>query len=342
MEIYTEYSLKTYNTFGIPAVAEFFAQANSIDEIKELLSWKKNKNLFVLGGGSNILLMDKVPGITLQISLKGIEIIQEDNEGWLVKAYAGENWHQFVMHCIDKGYAGLENLSLIPGNVGASPMQNIGAYGVELKDVFHSLEALNVHTLESRVFLAHECEFDYRSSIFKTHEKGNYIITSVNFKLLKNPVFHTSYGAIEQELEAMGIKELSIRAISDAVIRIRQSKLPDPAQLGNAGSFFKNPIISVQHFNKLKEKYTSIPGYPQPNNQIKVPAGWLIEQAGWKGKRLGNCGVHVNQALVLVNYGNASGMEILKLSEEIIQDISSKFNILLEREVNVVGEAKSS
>lgn len=338
MEVHAGYSLKAYNTFGLPATAEFFVRAETIEEIKEILTWKKNKNLFVLGGGSNILLIDKVPGVTLQNALKGIEMIQEDEGSWLIKAYAGENWHKFVMYCIDKGYAGLENLSLIPGNVGASPMQNIGAYGVELKDVFHSLEALHVHTLESRVFMANECEFDYRSSIFKTREIGNYIITSVTFRLLKHPVFHTSYGAIEQELEAMGVKELSIRAISDAVIRIRRSKLPDPEHLGNAGSFFKNPIISALHFNELKEKYPSLPGYPQADGRVKVPAGWLIEQAGWKGKRMGNCGVHEHQALVLVNYGNATGQEIWQLSEAIVQDILSKYNIALEREVNVVGE----
>ncbi len=338
MEIFSEYSLKSLNTFGLPSTAEFFARATSLDELKELLFWKKNKNLFVLGGGSNVLLMNKVPGLTLHNVLKGIEIIQEDAEGWLIKAYAGENWHQFVMHCIDKGYAGLENLSLIPGNVGASPIQNIGAYGVELKDVFHSLEALHVKSLESRVFLAHECEFDYRTSIFKTREKGNYIITSVTFRLLKHPVFHTSYGAIEQEIQAMGIQTLSIRAISEAVIRIRQSKLPNPTQLGNAGSFFKNPIIAATHFHLLKEKYPSLPGYPQPDGQVKVPAAWLIEQAGWKGKRLGNCGVHTHQALVLVNYGNATAHEIRALSDAIVHDVLSKYNITLEREVNVVGE----
>lgn len=338
MEIVSGYSLRSLNTFGLNASAEFFAQAYTTDEIREVLSWKKNKNLFVLGGGSNILLMSKVPGITLQNSLRGIEIIQEDSDGWLVKANAGENWHQFVMFCIKQGFAGLENLSLIPGNVGASPMQNIGAYGVELKDVFHSLEAINIHTLETRVFDAAECDFGYRTSVFKTTEKGNYIITSVTFRLLKKPIFHTSYGAIEQELEAMGVKELSIRAVSDAVIRIRKSKLPDPVQLGNAGSFFKNPVIAADQFTQLKANYPHIPGYAQDDGSVKVPAGWLIEQAGWKGKRMGNCGVHVHQALVLVNYGGATGKEIWNLSESIIQDIASKYNILLEREVNVVGE----
>ncbi len=338
MKIVSGYSLRSFNTFGLNASAEFFAQAFTLDEIREVLSWKKNRNLFVLGGGSNILLMGKVHGITLQNSLRGIEIIQEDTDGWLVKAYAGENWHQFVMYCIERGFAGLENLSLIPGSVGASPMQNIGAYGVELKDVFHSLEAINIHTLETRVFKANECDFGYRTSVFKTIEKGNYIITSVIFRLLKKPVFHTSYGAIEQELEAMGVKELTIKAISDAVIRIRQSKLPDPTQLGNAGSFFKNPIITYEQFQLLRQKYPGIPGYPQHDGTTKVPAGWLIEQAGWKGRRIGNCGVHAHQALVLVNYGGATGKEIWNLSESIIHDIASKYNILLEREVNVVGE----
>jgi UDP-N-acetylmuramate dehydrogenase len=338
MEIISNYSLRKYNTFGINAYAEYFTSVKSLDEIKEVLTWKKHRDLFVLGGGSNILLLGNVAGITLHNLLKGIEVIHEDAACWLVKAYAGENWHQFVMFCIERGWAGIENLSLIPGSVGASPMQNIGAYGVEIKDVFHSLEAINIHTLETRVFDAEECDFGYRTSIFKTREKGNYIITSVTFRLLKKPVFHTSYGAIEAELEAMGVKELSIRAISEAVIRIRQSKLPDPVQLGNAGSFFKNPVISHEQFNQLKEKYPHIPGYPQQDGKIKVPAGWLIEQAGWKGKRIGNCGVHVHQALVLVNYGGATGREIWNLSESIIEDIASKYNILLEREVNVVGE----
>lgn len=338
MEIFSNYSLQSLNTFGIKADAEFFARVSTLDEIKEVISWKKNKELFVLGGGSNILLMKKVPGITLHNALKGIELVGEDSEAWLVKAMAGENWHQFVMYGIDQGFAGLENLSLIPGSVGASPMQNIGAYGVELKDVFYSLEALNIHTLETRVFDATACDFGYRTSIFKTKEKGNYIILSVTFRLSKKPIFHTSYGAIEQELEVMGVTNLSIRAVSNAVIRIRQSKLPDPVQLGNAGSFFKNPVITAQHYEQLKEIYPHIPGYLQDEGCVKVPAGWLIEQAGWKGKRFGNCGVHTNQALVLVNYGGATGKEIWELSESIIQDIVSKYNILLEREVNVVGE----
>jgi UDP-N-acetylmuramate dehydrogenase len=339
MLIQSNYSLQQFNTFHLDSFSEQFCAVQNEDDAVESLLYARNKELFILGGGSNILLVGNVKGLTLHNQLKGIEKVKEDDNYVWVKASAGENWHTFVLHCIENNWAGVENLSLIPGTVGAGPMQNIGAYGVELKDVFYSLEAIHTQTLEKRTFTHADCQFDYRSSVFKTSEKGNYLITSVTFQLNKKPVFHTSYGAIEQELEKMKVNELSIRAISNAVIQIRQSKLPDPAQIGNAGSFFKNPLISVDHYKSLQFLFPNIPSYPVNETNVKVPAGWLIEQAGWKGKTIGEYGVHIYQALVLVNYGKAKGKDILQLSNQIIEDISLKFNIQLEREVNVIGQS---
>lgn len=275
-------------------------------------------------------------GLVLKNELKGIELVKEDDLHYYIKAGAGENWHQFVMYCIERNFAGLENLSLIPGCLGASPMQNIGAYGVEIKDVFESLEAYHIRDKKIVQFSVNDCEFGYRESVFKRKHKGQFVILNVIYRLRKQPVYNTSYGAIEQELEKLQVRELSIKAISQAVINIRSSKLPDPVVIGNAGSFFKNPEIPVSKFEELKKIYPNIPGYPVNKDMTKVAAGWMIEQCGWKGYREGDAGVHAKQALVLVNYGNAKGQDIYILSGKIIESVESKFGVTLEREVNII------
>lgn len=342
MQIQENFSLKKYNTFGIDVTAKYFAVFNAVEELDELPGFAKRQTAnhplqtLILGGGSNILFTQNFNGIVLKNGLKGVELYSEDGEFVYVKAAAGENWHQFVLHCINKNWAGVENLSLIPGNVGASPMQNIGAYGVEIKDVFHSLEAFHIADKKTVSFNAADCEFGYRESVFKRKFKNQFVITSVTYKLRKQPHFNTSYGAIEQELERMGVKELSIKAVSDAVINIRSSKLPNPAEIGNAGSFFKNPEIETAKFESLKEAHPHIVGYTLPNGHVKLAAGWLIEQCGWKGYREGDAGCHAKQALVLVNYGNADGNAIYTLSERIVNSVQDKFGVSLEREVNII------
>jgi UDP-N-acetylmuramate dehydrogenase len=318
-----------------------------VDELEGLLQMINNKrqtinNKFILGGRSNVLFTKDFDGIVLKNELKGIELIKEDENHYYVKAAGGENWHQFVQHCIRHNYAGVENLSLIPGNVGASPMQNIGAYGVEIKEVFEQLEAYHLQDKKISTFSVNDCEFGYRESVFKRKYKGEFVILNVTFRLRKRPVFHTSYGQLKHELDKMDVKELSIQAISQAVINIRSSKLPDPKIIGNAGSFFKNPEIENSKFEILKKKFPLIVGYPLFNNKTKLAAGWLIEQCGpnnsvsWKGYREGDAGCHAKQALVLVNYGNAKGNDIYALSEKIKQSVKNKFGIELEREVNIV------
>lgn len=338
MNIHENYSLRPLNTFHIDVTAKYFAPFSTLDEARELLTSEKLKNerKLILGGGSNILFTEDFNGLVMKNELKGIAQVGEDAEFYYVKAGAGENWHQFVMHCIKNGYAGVENLSLIPGNVGAGPMQNIGAYGVELKDVFHGLEALNIDSLQVEKFSKEQCRFGYRESIFKREARDRYIIASVTFRLRKTPVFNTSYGAIEKELEAMGVKELSIKAISQAVINIRSSKLPDPAQIGNAGSFFKNPVVSMEKYESLKSEFPDVVAYRNSPSEMKLAAGWLIEQCGWKGKTFGDAGVHKLQALVLVNYGDAEGEDIYNLSQRIVDSVFEKFGVELEREVNIV------
>lgn len=336
MKFQENISLKSYNTFGIDAMARLFATFSNEDELTELLTQDSRLKTLILGGGSNILLTNHFDGLVLKNVIKGINEVHEDSEYVYVKAGAGENWHQFVLHCIKRNWAGVENLSLIPGNVGASPMQNIGAYGVELKDVFFALEAYNKEENKILTFSRNDCEFGYRESVFKRKYKDEFVILNVTYQLRKHPKFNTSYGAIEQELEKMGVKELSIKAISDAVINIRSSKLPDPKEIGNAGSFFKNPEITNEKFIKLKADFQEIIGYPLPNGNVKLAAGWLIEQCGWKGFLKGDAGCHAKQALVLVNYGNAKGNEIFELSEEIVQSVNEKFSVTLEREVNVI------
>jgi UDP-N-acetylmuramate dehydrogenase len=329
-------SLKPFNTFGFDLKAEHFIRFSSILGLSEILKEHAEKPLFILGGGSNILLTKNVEGLVLKNEIKGIKIIEDHEDYVIVESGAGEVWHEFVVHSINNGWAGIENLSLIPGSVGASPMQNIGAYGVEIKDVFAYLSALNIVTGEIENFNAEQCQFGYRESVFKQALKGKYVICYVAFKLSKKAIKNTTYGAIEDELKKMGISNPSIEDISKAVISIRQSKLPNPAEIGNAGSFFKNPIVSEQHVQKLQEIYPDIPNYPSINGTKKLAAGWLIEKAGWKGKTIGNYGVHKNQALVLVNYGGGSGEEILALSTAIIEDIKTKFDVELEREVNIM------
>ena len=328
--------LQAFNTFGFNETAEEFARFNSSEDLTELLQHNKNKPLFILGGGSNILLTKKVEGLVLKNDIKGIKIIEENDDFVIVESGAGEIWHNFVLHCINQNWSGLENLSLIPGSVGASPMQNIGAYGVEIKDVFAYLLAYNIASEEIEKFDAEQCKFGYRESIFKQSLKGKYVICYVAFKLSKQAIKNTTYGAIEDELNKLGITDPSIQDISKAVIAIRQSKLPDPALIGNAGSFFKNPIVPETIVDTLKEIYPDIPNYPSVTGMRKLAAGWLIEKAGWKGKSYGNYGVHKNQALVLVNYGGSTGKEVFDLSSEIIRDIKTKFNIELEREVNIM------
>ncbi len=331
-------SLKNFNTFGIDAKSRYFASFSDTETLVELLSNPivKTKPRLVLGGGSNLLLTKDYDGVVLKNELKGKQLIAEDDSYYYVQSGAGEIWHQLVMYCITNNYAGIENLALIPGCVGASPMQNIGAYGVEIKDTFHSLEAMNVHEGIIKTFTLEECAFGYRESVFKRKEKDNWIILSVTFKLSKRPALNTSYGAIDVELEKMNLDRITIKDIAQAVINIRTAKLPDPAVIGNAGSFFKNPVVPLAVYEKIKTHYNNAPCYPVNELEVKVPAGWLIESAGWKGKTFDNYGVHKNQALVLVNYGGATGKQIYNLSTEIIEDIKSKFGIELEREVNII------
>jgi UDP-N-acetylmuramate dehydrogenase len=342
-------SLKKYNTFGIDVSAKYFASFSTVQSLQELFdiyATQKDSSVLqplILGGGSNILFTKNFDGLVLKNELKGVTLVNEDDEFVYVKAAAGENWHQFVLYCIDNNWAGVENLSLIPGNVGASPMQNIGAYGVEIKDVFYSLEAYSISDKRIIVFNALDCAFGYRESVFKNKYKNKFVITSVTFKLSKKPRFNIAYGAITQELEQMGVKDLSIKAVSDAVINIRSSKLPNPAQVGNAGSFFKNPEVSLQQYEMLKAAHSDIVGYNLLNDNVKLAAGWLIEHCGpdgttvsWKGYSEGDAGCHVRQALVLVNYGNATGIQVYELSEKILQTVKNKFGITLEREVNVI------
>ncbi len=335
MQVQENISLKPYNTFGIEAIARQFASFNTADDLAGLLEEYGNPSL-ILGGGSNILLTKNIGGLVLKNDITGIEKVSEDDNHYYVKAGAGENWHGFVLNCIAANRAGVENLSLIPGNVGASPMQNIGAYGVEIKEVFQSLEAYHLQDKTIVTFSAADCGFGYRESVFKGKYKNQFVILNVTYRLSKKAVYHTSYGAIQEELEKMGVKELSIQAISQAVINIRSSKLPDPKQVGNAGSFFKNPEVPLAQYESLKDSFPAIVGYPLPNGQVKLAAGWMIEQCGWKGYRKGDAGCHAKQALVLVNYGKATGHDVYALSDAIVTSVEDKFGVTLEREVNII------
>lgn len=334
--IQTNFDLKPYNTFGISVKADRFGTFSSIQELESVLTLRKNEPLLILGGGSNLLLTKDFHGLVLKNEISGIQVISESDDYAIVESGAGETWHEFVMKCIDLNLSGLENLSLIPGSVGASPMQNIGAYGVEIKDCFESLTAYHIESGEIHTFDKQACAFGYRESVFKHQFKGQYVICRVAFRLKKNAQVNTSYGAISSELEKQGIQQPSIRDVSNAVIAIRQSKLPDPKVIGNAGSFFKNPIVKNAVYDAIKLNYPEAPFYPVDEQQGKLAAGWLIEKAGWKGKIIDNYGVHTLQALVLVNYGGSTGSQIYDLSSQIILDIESKFGVTLEREVNIL------
>ena len=327
-------SLLPYNTFGIDVKSKHFIDVESIDELQAVLNQNQLENLLVLGGGSNLLLTKDFEGLTLRIQNRGIEIVDQDDRKARVKVAAGENWHDFVLWCLENDLGGVENLALIPGNVGAAPIQNIGAYGVELREVFESCEAISIDTGKVKIFKKDECNFGYRNSIFKNTLKGKYIIFSVQFNLNKPPhALNFSYKGLSEKLEG---KIPNIQSIAQAVIEIRSSKLPDPKKIGNCGSFFKNPVISLIKFNDLKLQYPDIPHYPDQFDKIKIPAAWLIDTLGYKGYRNQEAGVHPNQALVLVNYGNATGAEIKKLAQQIRNKVKKKFAINLEFEVNIL------
>jgi UDP-N-acetylmuramate dehydrogenase len=332
-------SLKNLNTLGLNAQARYYVRIDDVQQLQQLLlnPQLNQRSRLILGGGSNVLFLNDFVGIVIHMAIGGIAVVQENREHVWVRAGAGVNWHTLVLHCVQQGYAGIENLSLIPGTAGAAPIQNIGAYGVTFSDVFESLEAIEVdsgtvHTLRSK-----DCAFGYRDSIFKNTQREQYIITSVTLRLHKQPTFQTTYGTLQSTLEAMDVRELSIKAISDAVIRIRQSNLPDPVHLGNAGSFFKNPIITQQQFEHLQHTHPDMPGYVQPGGHMKIPAAWLIEQCGWKGKTRGAIGVHQQHALVLVNYGEGTGQDIFRLARDIQQSVHQQFDIEIVPEVQVIS-----
>jgi len=337
VEIQHDISLKPYNTFAIDAKAKHFVSVTSVEELKEIYTSQDFPKKFILGGGSNMLLTKDIDALVIHLNLLGKQILSKTNTEVLVKIEAGENWHEFVLWTLDNDFGGIENLSLIPGNVGTSPIQNIGAYGVELKDTFHSCDALNLETLVIETFSKNDCEFGYRNSIFKQHAKGKYIIVSVVFKLTTaHHKLHINYGAITSELERMMVSQPNIQDVSEAVIAIRESKLPNPKEIGNSGSFFKNPVITKDAFIQLQKSFPDAPHYIVSESEIKVPAGWLIEHAGFKGKTFGSYGVHKKQALVLVNYGGAKGSDILKLSKLIQDTVNRIFNIEIEAEVNII------
>ena len=337
MEIKTNFSLKNYNSFGIQAIAKQFIAIQTISELSTILQSNPNSKKFILGGGSNMLLTQDIDALVIHIALKGKKIISEDEDFVWVESQAGENWHEFVIWTIDQGFGGLENMSLIPGNVGTTPVQNIGAYGTEIKDTMVSCDTIAIKDQTIKTFTNADCHFGYRESVFKNEFKFQYIITSVVFKLTKkNHKINTSYGDILAELSKNNTTDPSLKEVSDAVIAIRRSKLPDPKELGNSGSFFKNPILSKKEFDPIHLKFPEMKYYEISDSEVKVPAGWLIEQAGFKGKRFGDAGIHKNQALVLVNYGEATGQEILAVSKDIQKTVFEKFGIRIEAEVNVI------
>lgn len=338
MHIEHNISLQPFHTFGINVRAEYFTACSTTEQFREAFAFCAEKKIpkLVLGGGSNILFTKDFHGLVLKNELAGKELLREDEHHVWLKTGAGENWHQLVLYCVQQGWGGVENLALIPGCAGAAPIQNIGAYGVEIKEVVEELEAWHIEEETLLRFNNAECRFGYRDSIFKQEYRNKLVITSVTFKLNKQPVINTRYQALANELEHEGIHNPGIEDICNAVIRIRSSKLPNPTVIGNAGSFFKNPVIDAVHFLQLKTQYPNIVGYAQPNGNVKLAAGWLIETCGWKGVRKGDAGCHAQQALVLVNYGNATGSEIWQLSEGIVQSVEEKFNVRLEREVNVL------
>lgn len=336
MVILENQSLLPYNTFRIDVQARYFADISNREDLKELAGSSWVRSMLLIGGGSNILLTKNYDGLVAMVNLRGIEKTREDADHVWIKAMAGEVWHRLVMFCVEHGYGGIENLSLIPGCVGAAPIQNIGAYGVELSETFENLTAVDLATGKEEVFDRQGCRFGYRDSVFKRELKGRFCITSVLLRLTREHTFHTSYGAIQETLGGMGVKELSLRAVSDAVIAIRRKRLPDPAVTGNAGSFFKNPVVAAGAANDLTENHPGMPVYPSGEGTVKLSAGWLIEQCGWRGRRMGNAGSPQQHALTLVNYGGATGAEIRDLAMAIREDVHRKFGILLEPEVNIL------
>ncbi|QOI97936.1 MAG: UDP-N-acetylmuramate dehydrogenase [Flammeovirgaceae bacterium] len=339
IQIREEVDLQPYNTFGISEPARYFVILTAEDDLRQLLIQPvyQNNPVLLLGGGSNLLFTKPFSGLVIHVALQGIRTEHETENHVLITAAAGENWHNLVMFCVDNNFGGIENLSLIPGTVGAAPIQNIGAYGVELKDVLDRVDGIEVETGQHRSFTKQECRFGYRDSIFKQELKGKFFISSITLRLTKkNHVLRTDYGALQDTLKQLQITHPTIRSVSDAVISIRSSKLPDPKQLGNAGSFFKNPEVHESTYVELKKSYPNVPGYKTENQRVKIPAAWLIEQCGWKGKRQGNVGVHAQQALVLVNFGGAKGAEVLQLASEIQSSVKAKFGIELQAEVNII------
>ena len=340
MTILENVELKQFNTFGIDATAKYFTSLRSDDDIQQLLSTAifKNEQHLILGGGSNVLFTNDFKGLVARVELTGIDVVGEDADTVALKVGAGENWHGFVRHCVSQNWGGVENLSLIPGTVGAAPMQNIGAYGVEIKNIISQVEAVEIDTRRTKVFTNVECQFGYRESIFKQQAKGKYLISSVTLILTKrNHRLVTGYGALSETLGQNANAQHSIQQISDAVIKIRSSKLPDPSRIGNAGSFFKNPSIHAELHDFIKKEHPTLPSYPAENNQYKIPAAWLIEQCGWKGKTFDNIGIHKHQALVLVNYGGGKGHDIWELAMKIQDSVKAKFDITLQPEVNVIN-----
>lgn len=337
MQILQDIPLKNYNTFGIAVTAKYFCEVTTLKELKEALSLKDYPSKFILSGGSNMLLTKNINALVIYINLKGITVVKEDEKHVILKIMAGENWHNMVLWTLKNNYGGIENMSLIPGKVGTAPIQNIGAYGVELKDHFVKCQTINNATLEEHSFSKEDCKFGYRDSFFKQEGKGKHIITAVFLELTKkNHILNTSYGSIEEELKKENITNPTIQDVSNAVIAIRKSKLPDPKKIGNSGSFFKNPIISEKDFKEFSLKNPEAPFYKITEKEYKIPAGWLIEQSGFKGKRYGDAGVHTKQALVLVNYANATGEEIVQLASKIIKEVQIKFNITIVPEVNII------
>ena len=337
MQIQHNFSLKNYNTFGIEAKAKQFVAVHNLDELQAVLKNHSSEKKFILGGGSNMLLTQDIDALVIHIDLKGKKIIKEDDDFVWVESQAGEVWHEFVLWTIDQNFGGLENMSLIPGNVGTTPVQNIGAYGAEIKDTFVSCDAMSIENQEVKTFTKDECKFGYRESIFKQEAKDKFIITSVVFKLKKHShIINIDYGDIKAELSKNNVNNPTIKDVSNAVIAIRNTKLPNPKELGNSGSFFKNPVISKELFEKVQAKFPEVKHFEVSPTEVKVPAGWLIENAGLKGYRNGDAGVHKNQALVLVNYGNATGQDILNLSKYVQKTVFDKYGIAIEAEVNVI------
>lgn len=338
MKITENQSLLSLNTFGLDVKSKWYLDATNVSELQSVITDSRFRGIrkMILGGGSNVLFKTDFDGLIIHNTISGIEIISEDDNFVFVKSGAGVVWNDLVQFAIQRNFPGLENLSLIPGSVGASPIQNIGAYGVEIKKTFHELTAVGLEDGKVRTFNSAECRFGYRDSIFKQEAKGKFAIVDVTFRLNKKEVLNTSYGAINDQLKLMNVTAPTIRDVSNAVIAIRQSKLPDPRIIGNAGSFFKNPEIPVSQFEELKTSYPDIVGYPSQSSKVKVAAGWLIEKAGWKGKRIGNVGMHEKQALVLVNHGGASGEELIAHALRVQQSVQENFGVHIEMEVNVV------